>query len=142
MRPALRLEAALAASGVLVAGYLSWSRLTGTKLLCTPGAQCDVVQASPYALFLGIPVAYLGLAAYLVVLALVRARARGWRADLALLAQFALLLVGFVFSAWLTYVELYVIRAICTWCVASAVIVTALLVVTALDVVRASRETG
>lgn len=139
----LAVEGALAVAGSLVAGYLSWVYLTNTKAFCAGIGQCEVVQASSYARLMGIPVAVLGLASYLVVLGLLvlRGRLSGQAAELALLAQFVILFVGVAFSAWLTYVELFIIYAICPWCVTSAVIITLLFLVTARDLVRASALT-
>lgn len=119
-----RVQWLLTLLGILVAGYLSWVHLAGSKALCAGVGQCDVVQASAYAKLLGIPVAYLGLGMYLAVAGLLAARARLPRAqaEMALLAQFCLLLFGVLFSAWLTYVELYVIYAICPYCVTSALL--------------------
>ena len=71
-----------------------------------------------------------------------RPRLHPWQADVALLAQFAVLLVSVAFSAWLTYVELFVILAICVWCVASAVILPLLFAATAGEVVKAATQVG
>jgi len=135
-------EGILALAGSGVAGYLSWIRLTGAAALCAGFGQCEKVLASPYAAFLGIPVAYLGLGTYAAVLVLVALRSQraGAVAETALLMQFGLLVVAVAFSAWLTYVELYVISAVCPWCVASAGILTLLLALTVGDLVRAGRR--
>jgi uncharacterized membrane protein len=85
------------------------------------------VQSSEYAELAGIPVALLGLIGYAAILASLAIPGDAGRFAGALLA-----LAGFGFSAWLTYVELFEIDAICQWCVASAVIMTALAVVTSL----------
>jgi len=134
----------LALAGGAVAGYLSWIRFTGAAALCVGFGQCEKVQASPYAAFLGIPVAYLGLGTYAAVLVLVALRSRlaGAAAELVLLAQFGLLTAAVAFSAWLTYVELYVISAVCPWCVASAGILTLLLALTVGDLVRTGGGAG
>lgn len=136
-------QALLAVAGSLVAGYLSWVYLSGGKAYCAGLGQCEVVQASTYARFMGVPVAVLGLLTYLATLGLIWLRGRlvGAPAELALLAQFVLLFVGVAFSAWLTYVELFVIYAICPWCVTSAVIITVLFIFTVRDLVRASAHT-
>lgn len=115
--------AALAAAGVAVAGYLAATKLAGGRaLFCTAGGGCDVVQASRYALFLGLPTAAWGAALYAAIggLALLGLSARRW------LAAFLLAVVGAAFSAYLTYLELAVLRAVCGYCVTSAVIAVAL----------------
>jgi uncharacterized membrane protein len=93
---------------------------------CAGGSHgCERVQSSSYASVGGIPVALLGLVGYVgIAVALV---APGERARL---AAAALAVSGFGFSAYLTYLELFVIDAICQWCVASAVLLTLLCVLT------------
>ncbi len=84
---------------------------------------CEAVQTSGYSEILGVPVAALGLFAYAAML--VCAVIRGERA--AISGAFVAL-VGTLFSAYLSYLELFVLRAVCQWCVASAVLVIAYLV--------------
>ncbi len=85
------------------------------------------MQNSDYAELAGVPVALLGLIGYGAILA-----SLALPGDVGRFAGAVLALAGFGFSAWLTYVELFEIDAICQWCVASAVIMTALAVVTLL----------
>jgi uncharacterized membrane protein len=118
------LVAGLAAVGVVLAGYLAWTKATGgSALFCTAAAGCEVVQASRYAMFLGIPTAAWGTALYAVVggLALAGLTARRW------LVAFLLAASGMGFAGYLTYLELFVIAAVCWYCVASAAITLALL---------------
>jgi uncharacterized membrane protein len=120
---ALRLcTAVLALLGIAIAGYLTWVHYAGLDPVCVGGGGgCERVQSSRWAELAGIPVAVLGLAGYVAILtSLVLPDALGRQA-----AAF-LALVGLGFSAWLTYVELFEIEAICQWCVASAVVMTAL----------------
>jgi uncharacterized membrane protein len=120
---ALRLcTAVLALLGITIAGYLTWVHYAGLDPVCVGGGGgCERVQSSRWAELAGIPVAVLGLAGYVAILtSLVLPDALGRQA-----AAF-LALVGLGFSAWLTYVELFEIEAICQWCVASAVVMTAL----------------
>ena len=70
LRPWLWTSAVLCGLGIVVSGYLASKRLTGGSLACTRWAQCDVVNNSLYSKFLGIPVSFIGLAAYLLLLAL------------------------------------------------------------------------
>jgi uncharacterized membrane protein len=125
----LRLGAALVAvSGLGVAGYLTWTHYAGDAALCPIGGGCETVQESEYAELVGVPVALLGLLAYAAILALV-----GWDAPVARLAAAALALSGLLFSAYLLVVQLFVIDAICVWCLANdAVIAPALALLTAL----------
>ena len=120
--------AVLAAAGVLISAYLTWTHLSGTAPACVDGSGgCETVQTSRYSEILSFPVATLGLVAYAGML--LSAAVRGETA--ALLGLFVAL-VGALFSAYLTYLELFVIRAICQWCVASAVLVVAYLILGAL----------
>jgi uncharacterized membrane protein len=116
--------ALLALAGFFVALYL-WLYKIGLagELKCGTGG-CDTVQTSRWAELLGIPVAFYGVVGYAVLLAValvgVQPAWLGRRGPTLLLA--ALATAGMAFSAWLTYLELFVIHAICRWCVASAVI--------------------
>lgn len=121
-----RAALAIAALGVAVAGYLTYVHYAGLKPFCAGGGGgCERVQSSSYASLSAIPVAVLGLAGYVAItIALLVAGER------ARLAAAALAVSGFGFSAYLTYLELFVVRAICQWCVASAVLLTVLAVLT------------
>ena len=128
----LRLAAlALALLGVAIAGYLTYVHYAELEPVCGLGGDCERVQTSEYAEVAGIPVAVLGLGGYLLILA-----SLGIRGEAGLLAGATLALVGFGFSAYLTYREIVTIDAICTWCVASAVVMSALAVVTCARLVR------
>jgi uncharacterized membrane protein len=127
--------ALLALVGLFVALYLWLHALGfGGPIKCGTGG-CDTVQASPWAVLFGIPVAFYGVAGYLAVLVVtlvaLRPAALGqskW--DLLLVG---LATVGVLFTAYLTYLELFVIHAICRWCVGSAVIMTAIWIVALLS---------
>jgi uncharacterized membrane protein len=111
-------------AGIGVAGYLTYVHYAGLQPFCAGGGHgCEQVQSSSYARLGGIPVALLGLTGYVAIA--VALAAPGERARL---AAAALTITGFGFSAYLTYLELFVIHAICQWCVASAVLLTILAV--------------
>ncbi len=114
----------LAVAGLAVASYLTYSRYAGTQLYCATGG-CATVQRSSYAVIAGIPVAVLGLAAYLAILG--TAVARGPSATA---IGFGLAAAGVAFSAYLLVAQLFLIHAICQYCVASDVIVTLLAMAT------------
>lgn len=113
-----------ALGGVGVSAYLTILHLTGTAPPCGSGG-CATVQASGYAELLGLPVALYGAAAFgsLLALSLIN---RGWAAALA----FVVALGSFVFVLYLKYVELFVLQAICRWCLAAALAALACLVLT------------
>ncbi len=116
--------AAIALVGLAIAGYLTVTRVfSATLLFCEAGGGCDAVQASRYATLLGVPTAAWGVAFYAAALSLALGRlsAQRWF-RLVLLA-----VAGVAFSAYLTYLEIFVVRALCGWCLASAVVSVALL---------------
>jgi len=127
---------ALAFAGLLIAGYLLAVRLAGEPAVCGPSHGCETVAASEHATMFGIPVAAYGAACS----AILTACAVAWwrRADRRpLLLAYALLLLATLAVAYLTYLELFVIRAICPWCVAYAVTIVASLVTAGLALRRA-----
>ena len=121
--------AVLALAGAAVAGYLVYARYSGTRLACTTGG-CETVQHSKYAKAAGIPVAVLGLAAYLAVFA----TALSARIEAAALSA-AIVLGGLVFGIYLIVIQVAVIDAICQWCLTSDGIL-ALLAITAAERLR------
>jgi uncharacterized membrane protein len=115
--------------GIGVAGYLSYVETQAVAAVCGPVGDCNAVQSSPYARLFGVlPVGVLGLLGYL---ALLTARLAGHflprLAKPAALAFWGLAIFAVIFSIYLTYLEPFVIKAVCAWCLASAVIVTLLL---------------
>jgi uncharacterized membrane protein len=110
--------AALALAGVGVATYIAIAEGGGGAPKCIAGGHgCETVAKSHYSHLAGINVAVIGIFGY--VLLLVAAIAPG---DPGRFGGFLTALVGFGFSAYLTYLELFVIDAICQWCVASAIL--------------------
>ncbi len=125
----------LALAGIGVSGYLTWTHLANQAVACGGSQDCDIVQQSVYSEVMGVPVALLGLLAYATLLALTWLRGR-LPAELDAyvpLAVFGTSLIGVLYSAYLTYLELYVIDAICRWCVSSAIIMTAFFLLSLLD---------
>ena len=126
-----RMSAALLSlAGLFISAYLYLFKIgkIGT-LACGTGA-CETVQLSPWSRFAGIEVSLIGLVGYVVlmVVSLMGLQdpysQRRWPMDL--LA--ALSALGVLFAIYLTYVELFILHAICRWCVASAVIITSIFI--------------
>jgi len=118
--------ALLALIGLLVSTYLSLYKLGVIGgLTCTVGS-CEQVQASPWAVLMGVPVSLWGVGAYVAILAIaiVGLQPGQVHARWVALALFCLSAVGVAFSGYLTYIEAYVIEMWCQWCVTSAVIIT------------------
>ncbi len=119
--------------GILVATYLSWVKLTGTDALCPESTvlNCDVVQNSVYSEMFGIPIALFGLAGYVGILAALLLEGRlELVTEYGPLAELGMTLFGVLYSAYLTYLELFVLQAICPWCVVSAVLMVILFIIT------------
>ncbi len=127
----LRLAAlVLSLVGAANAAYLSWSEVFDQSVVCLSGGGCDVVRTSIYSELYGVPVAVLGLGAYLISLALLAAEPRlEPAAEYAPLAVFGLSLVGVLFSLYLQYVSLAILNAVCNYCVVNAVTMSLLLAV-------------
>jgi uncharacterized membrane protein/thiol-disulfide isomerase/thioredoxin len=135
----------LALLGLGVAAYLAYVEITHVEAVCGPVGKCNIVQSSPYAQILGIPIAVLGLLNYLAVVVLWTGQklpAARW-ANVSALALLGLSLFGTFFSIYLTCLELFAIHAICAWCLSSAVITTLLMLLSAIPITsRASPKLG
>jgi uncharacterized membrane protein len=109
--------AGLALAGVAVATYLTYTRYAETTIACTTGG-CEAVQSSDYAELLGVPVAVLGLLAYVLLLG-----TAFFTLELARLAGAVIAVSGALFAGYLLFAQLFLIDAICQWCVASDVLI-------------------
>ncbi len=119
----------VALAGVGIATYLTIVHYAGGDPVCAIAHGCATVQQSEYASLAGVPVALLGLLGYAAILAGLLVDSEPARLATAFLA-----LAGAGFSAWLTWVEVGILHAICIWCVGSAVCMALL---AALSVIRA-----
>ena len=123
---------ALCVLGLGIAGYLTYVHYAGISPVCEIAHGCEKVQTSQWSKVAGVPVALLGLLGYAGILV-----ATVLRGETAATAAAGGALVGAGFSVYLTYREVFTIHAICIWCVASAVLMVALAVVTTVRLVRA-----
>jgi len=122
---------ALIIIGIGVAGYLSYIETQSTEAVCGPVGDCNTVQSSRYAKLFGVlPIGVLGLIGYLGLLTtwVVRNYLPKF-AKPADIAFFGMAFFAVIFSLYLTYLEPFVIKAVCIWCLSSAVIVTLLLLI-------------
>jgi uncharacterized membrane protein len=121
---------ALACIGLGVAAYLAYVETQGVEAVCGPVGDCNAVQGSSYARLYGlIPIGVLGAAGYVAILAAWlwgRLPTVPWSHHMPV-ALFNMTLFGTLFSLYLTFLEPFVIKAVCAWCLASAVIMTLLL---------------
>jgi uncharacterized membrane protein len=129
------LAALVALAGLFVALYLTLYKLGYIGTLACAVGSCETVQTSKWATFLGVPVGAWGVAYYLAVLVVAIAGLQPALSERISVSQLLIAMtgVGLLFSAWLTYLELFVIHAICQWCVISAILATILFVIAWLD---------
>ena len=106
----------VALAGLGIATYLTIVHYAGGEPVCAVAHGCATVQASDYAMLGGVPVALLGVFGYVGLLVALARDGEAWRTAAAFLS-----LAGLAFSAWLTYVEVGILNAICIWCVGSAI---------------------
>lgn len=119
---------AVSVVGIALSLYLTWTYAIGSSPACLGGSGgCETVQSSPYSRLLGIPVAALGLGGYAALL--VSAALRG---VVGILSGLFLALLGALYSGYLTWLEVFVIGALCQWCLASAALMVAAMILTTL----------
>jgi uncharacterized membrane protein len=128
----LRMTATFVATfGIGVATYIAIADSGGGSPVCLAGGSgCETVANSTYSHLLGVNIAVFGIAGYVLLLA-----ASLLPGDAARMGGFGLSLVGFGYSVYLTYLELFKLEAICEWCVASAVLMTTLFALNAIRMV-------
>jgi uncharacterized membrane protein len=119
-----RVMIGLGTIGLADASYLTYVHYAKLKPACTAGQACEIVQTSVWSEVAGVPVALLGLIGYVLILGSLLVRDR----EDARLAALAVTLMGFSFSAYLTYRELFSIHKICEWCATSAGLMTLLFI--------------
>lgn len=133
--------ALLSLVGIFVAAYLYLYKIGKIgSVMCGTGG-CETVQLSRWSSFLGVDVALIGMLGYagLFALSLVALQPRFARDPRPVRLLAFLSGIGVLFAVYLTWLELFVIHAICRWCVGSAVIITAIFVLSLLDARRAHR---
>jgi uncharacterized membrane protein len=117
----------LALAGTALAAYLVFVHYSGRPVTCSFGG-CETVHRSKYSEVLGVPVALLGLGAYVAILALSL-----WCSEAARAAGLAIALSGVLFGAYLLYAQVVVIEALCEWCLLSDALLS---VIAALSLLR------
>jgi uncharacterized membrane protein len=129
------LTALIALVGLFVALYLTLYKVGVIGTLACGTGSCETVNLSRWSTFLGLPVAAWGAGYYAVVFALAFAGVQDRWAESRRLLLATVIVTGWgvVFSGWLTYLELFVIHAICRWCVVSAILTIALFVLALVD---------
>ncbi|HET8707245.1 MAG TPA: vitamin K epoxide reductase family protein [Pseudomonadales bacterium] len=132
-----RLGIAFSVIGLLVALYLIYIKYNPTSALCLASGGCEVVNTSIYSAIRGVPVAALGAFGYLIILSALLLETRNdWVGEWGSLVVFGIALIGTLYSAYLTYIEVAVLHKICPYCVTSAVMMTLLLVISSIRLRR------
>ena len=133
--------ALLSLAGLFISAYLYLYKLGKIGSLACGSGGCETVQWSPWSQIAGIEVSLVGLLGYagLLVLSLMSLQPKLARERLPATLLAVLAGIGVLFTAYLTYLELFVIHAICRWCVASGVVILAIFIVSLLDLRRLSR---
>ena len=118
--------------GFIDSAYLTIVKFTHSPIYCTPGlGNCETVQNSQWSTIWGIPVALLGAMAYLVLIIFFSFGDKSpFLKQYSQYVVFGTSLFGFLFSLYLTYLELFVIQTICQWCILSAICMTVVFIVT------------
>lgn len=129
----------LATLGLVDSFYLTWIKLTNNTAICLPGlGNCDVVNNSRFSEIGRIPIAALGVAAYLCLILLILAEKQNLPlAEYYPYGVFGIALSGTIYSGYLTYLEIAIIKAICPFCLLSAILMASLLIIA---IVRLSQE--
>ncbi|MFC1923074.1 vitamin K epoxide reductase family protein, partial [Chloroflexota bacterium] len=120
----------LTLAGIGVSGYLTYVETQAVEAICGPVGDCNAVQNSSYARLFGVlPIGILGLIGFAMILIawLVQWLRHDKLGSFASLAMLGMSLFGTIFSIYLTYLEIWVIEAVCIWCLSSAVLITTLL---------------
>ena len=123
--------------GLLVSIYMTIYKITSNDSMCIGSGDCKTVNASRYAEVYGIPVAVLGIAGYSAILAvLLLERNPGFFQTNGSMILFTLTLAGFLFTVWLVFVEVALIKAYCPFCITSQIAMTLIFILTVIRVIK------
>ena len=132
-----RFSMVLVVLGLLVSIYMTVYKITSNNKMCLGSGDCSTVNSSIYSEVNGIPVAVFGILGYLAILAvLVFEKRNSFSAQNGPLAIFGMALTGFLFSLWLVYVEVVLIKALCPFCVTSQVAMTLIFIMAVIRLIK------
>ena len=128
--------------GVGVSGYLTYTRWFDKSVVCAGLHSCNAVAESSYSHLGPVPVSLLGVLGYaaILVVAAFRLRVGNRFGDWPLLAIWGMSVGGVAYSIYLTYVELFVIDAVCIWCVTQAVVILCIFILATASVLTMGRQ--
>ena len=132
-----RASVALVVLGLLVSIYMTIYKITSNDAMCIGSGDCHTVNASKYSEVNGIPVAVFGMIGYAAILATLyfENRNRFFKQN-ATLMIFGMALTGFIFTVWLIYVEVALLKALCPFCLTSQVSMTLIFIIAVIRLVR------
>lgn len=136
-----RASVALAIVGLFVSIYMTVYKYTGNEGMCLGSGECSTVNASRFSEVNGIPVAVIGIVGYAAILAvhLFENRSLFFKQNGTLLL-FGMGLTGFIFTVWLVYVEIALIRALCPFCVTSQVVMTIIFIIAVIRLIKSPQS--
>ena len=125
-----RASVSLVVLGLLVSIYMTIYKVTSNNAMCLGSGDCSTVNASKYSEVNGIPVAVLGVLGYAAILAVhyFENRNRFFKQNSTLMI-FGMALTGFIFTVWLIYIEIALLKAICPFCVTSQAAMTIIFII-------------
>ncbi len=128
--------------GILVSIYMTVYKITDNDGMCLGSGDCSTVNASPYSeVFGGFPVAGVGILGYAAILGLHLLEMRGKLSrENATLGLFGITLIGFLFTVYLVYIEVAVIKALCPFCVASQIVMTLIFIVSVIRLIKSPQS--
>jgi len=128
---------ALTVLGLLVSIYMTIYKLTNNESMCIGSGGCSIVNASGYSEVNGIPVAAIGVVGYLSILAILFLENRpGFFQENGDMLLFGITLIGFLFTVWLIYLEVALIKAYCPFCITSQIAMTLIFALTLIRVIK------
>ncbi len=128
--------------GVIVASYLVYVKFSPGALICSGVGGCEAVNTSVYSTLFGIPVAAFGALTYAAILILLLLEPRmALVSEWGVVAEFGLALIGTLYSAYLTYIEVAVLHQICPYCVTSAITITLICILSGIRLARQWNQT-
>jgi uncharacterized membrane protein len=132
-----RSSVALSILGLLVSIYMTIYKITSNDSMCLGSGDCSAVNSSKYSEVNGIPVAVFGMIGYLAILAVLYFENKnGFFKQNGTLMIFGMALTGFLFTVWLIYVELVLLKAICPFCVTSQVSMTIIFIIAVIRLIQ------
>lgn len=126
--------------GLLIAGYVLYTYVTGSPIVCV-NQGCDLVRKSPYANVFGLPVPLYGFVGYIIIaiLSFLYTTNIVWKNKIPLI-RFVISAGGFLFVSYLSFLEAFVIKGWCMWCVFSAIIMTTIFILSGINYFSLSKS--